>query len=365
MPFPLTSPTDLTRRMEALMETALRRVRPDAEPAAIARAVRSPRGVIAALIRVFALMLYEAHLHLRWWGDQYFPDTAEGEQLIRHAAISGIQRRPATRALGYAAVAGADGTDVPTGAILVGAASALYEVTAGATIAGGTATVTVRALEAGIGGNAPAGTRLSFRAPIEGLVPQEAVADASGLAGGAGIETLASLLARLLAEIREPAHGGAASDYPRWVQNTFAAVHVRTLPNWVGEGTVGVVVAMGTAAVPRAPTEAELEAIADHLETLRPVTAEVVLIPAELLDVDLTLTVVPDEVRVREAVAAAALTFFSRDADIGAPVYRSRLSEAISAAAGEYRHEMAVPAGNVTPTDVQLPVLGDITWSAP
>lgn len=362
MPFPLPTPAQLTRRGEALLEAALRKRRPDVSPAAISRAVRDPNSMAAALIRMTVTMMYEAHLHLRWWGDQYFPDTAELEQLQRHASIWGITRRAATRALGYATVAGVDGTPVPVDAVLVGAASQLYLVTEGAIVAGGVATITVRAAEAGTAGNVASGTRLSFQVDIPGLSPQEAVVDAGGLAGGAAIESPASLLARLLVEIREPAHGGAKNDYRRWVQNAFAAAHVAPLPNWVGEGTVGVVVAMGTAAEPRAPNPAELEAMAEHLESLRPVTAEVVMIPADLLEVDITLAVDPDETRVRTSVAAAIGTHFAADAGIGAPFYRSRLSEAISAASGEYRHQLTLPAADVLPSEVQLPVPGTITW---
>lgn len=364
MPFPLKTPADLTRRAEALMEAALRKARPNVDPAAISRSVRSPRGMIAATIRVMVMLVYELHLHLRWWGDQLFPDTAEAEYLERHASIWGVTRRPATRAIGYATVAGANGATVPVDAVLVGAGGLLYTVTAGATIVAGTATITVRALDAGADGNAAADTRLSFQTDIDGLNPQEAVVDADGLTGGAAIESLASLLARLLAEIREPAHGGAQGDYPKWVQNTFAAARVRTLPNWVGEGTVGVCVAMGTTALPRAPTPAELAAMAAHLEGLRPVTAEVIMVAVDLLAVPITLAVDPDETRVRQAVNASILTHFAADADIGARLYRSRLSEAISAASGEYRHELSVPAADVVPTDIQLPVPGALTWAA-
>lgn len=364
MPFPLPTPAQLTRRGEALLEAALRKRRPGVSPAAISRAVRDPNSMAAAIIRMTVTMMYEAHLHLRWWGDQYFPDTAEIELLLRHAAIWGITRRAATRALGYATVAGVEGAIVPVDAVLVGAGSQLYTVTEGATVVGGVATITVRAVDAGTSGNAGSGTRLSFQAAVDGISPQEAVVDAGGLAGGAAIESAASLLARLLAEIREPAHGGAKNDYPRWVQNTFAAAHVATLPNWVGEGTVGVVVAMGTAAEPRVPSPAEIEAMAVHLDGLRPVTAEVVLIPVDLLDVDITLAVDPDEARVRTAAAAAIGTHFAADAGIGAPFYRSRLGEAISAASGEYRHQLSLPATDVLPSEVQLPVPGAITWAA-
>ena len=365
MPFPLPSPTDILSRMEARAERAVLAAKPDASPAAVARMVRSPRGMFAILLRTCAMELYQAHLHLRWWGDQYFPDTAERAQLERHASVWGIQRRPATRAIGKASVVGATGTPVPAGAVLQGAGDSRYEVISAVTLAGGTATLDVRALDAGEAANAAAGLRLSFVTLVTGLDPQEAVVDAEGLAGGAEIENDASLLARLLVEIRAPAHGGASFDYRMWIQNAFPAVQVRCLPNWVGAGTVGVVVAMGTAAAPRVPITAELEAMAAHLKLLRPVTAELVMVPVALLAQPLTLVVDPYEATVRNAVAAAAAAFFAREALIGEKLYRSRLSEAISAASGEYRHEVTVPVANIAPSLTQLPTLGPITWVAP
>lgn len=365
MPFPLPTPAELTRRMEARLEAAIRAARPDASPAAVARAVRSPRGMLAILARVTAMELYEAHVHLRWWGDQYFPDTAESEQLARHASIWGIIRRPATFALGRATVAGAPGTIVPAGLQLQGA-GALYEVQSAVTVGGtGAAVLDVQATVAGPDGNAASGMPLSPITLVPGLDPQQAVVDGEGITGGTAIETDGSLRTRLLAEIRAPAHGGARFDYPRWVQNQYAAAQVRCEPNWVGLGTVGVIVAMGTAAAPRVPTSAELAAMAATLEDLRPVTAEVVLVPVVLLPVAHTIVVDPYEVAVTQAVEAAVRTFFAREAVIGEPLYRSRLSEAISAAAGEYRHELTTPAANVLPTPTQLPVPGTVTLHAP
>ncbi|MFG1466785.1 baseplate J/gp47 family protein [Xanthobacter sp. DSM 24535] len=366
MPFPLPSPAELIRRLEGRAEAAILRARPAAEPAAVARAVRSPRGMAAILLRVFAMELYEAHLHLRWWGDQYFPDTAEREKLERHASIWGVTRRPATPAIGLAVVTGTAGTLIPSGLRLQGAGSAVYEVLNPATVSdAGTATLSLRAIAAGIAGNAAAGLRLTPLALVTGLDPQEAVVDAEGLAGGAEIESDASLLQRLLAEIQEPAHGGARFDYPRWIQNKFPAVQVACIPNWVGAGTVGVVAAMGSAALPRPPTSTEIAAMAAELEIQRPVTAEVHVLAAALLPTPLTLMIDPYEARVRTAVEAARASFFAREATIGGRIYRSRLSEAISAAVGEYRHEIMSPTSDIIPARTELPVPGAISWVVP
>lgn len=366
MPFPLPTPDEILGRAEAEMEASLIRLRPDKDPDAIARAVRSPEGVIAAHLRTDSLGLYETHLHLRWWGDQYMPDTAERQALERHASVWGVYRRPATRAVGNAVFTGTAGTVVPAGMQLRTPAGAIVETLEPAAVSGsGSVTLGLRSVLGGTAGNAAGGATLAIVTALAGLDPQAATLDLDGLAGGAEEEKDESLLARFLETIREPGHGGAFFDYPNWVKNAFPASKVKTLPNWLGLGTVGVVVAMGTATVPVAPTPSELEAIAAHLETQRPVTAEVTVIPFVPKPVPFTITLEPDTQPNRAAVANALDDFFAREADIGERMPKSRISEAISAASGEYAHLLTVPAGDVVPAPQELPVRGAITWVAP
>lgn len=366
MPFPLPSPDEILGRAEVEMEAALIALRPDKDPAAIARAVRSEKGLIAAHLRTDALGLYEAHLHLRWWGEQYMPDTAEREALIRHASIWGIFMRPTTKAVGYAVFNGTPGLAVPVGLQMRTPGGGLVETTAGGVIAGGgTATLPLIATEGGTTANTVGGASLPIVTALAGLDPQTATLDAGGLAGGAEEESIESLLARLLAKIREPAHGGAAFDYPNWVFEAFAASKVKAISNWVGLGTVGVVIAMGTAIAPVVPSPAEIAAIAAHIETQRPVTAEVIVMAYVPKVQPYTIKLTPDTVANRAAVAAALDEYHAREAEIGGALPHSRISEAISAANGEYSHELQVPPGDVVCAPRELASRGAITWVAP
>lgn len=365
MPFPLPTPAQIAESQAAEMAAALKALRPDVSPAAIDRAVRSEKGLVAAHVRTDALSLYETHLHLRWWGDQYMPDTAEADQLVRHAAIWGVYRRAATRAVGYADVTGVPGTVVPAGLLFRTPSGAVVETAASGTIgAGGVLGIGLIAIEGGTAGNAPGGAVLPLITALSGLDPQSATLNLDGMAGGAEEETDASLLERLLKVIREPGHGGAAFDYPQWVQESFAAAKIATIPGWVGAGSVGVVVAMGTATEPRVPTGAELAAIAAHLEIVRPVTAEVHVVAYVPRVQAFTITVSPDTVANRAAVEAALIEHFAREAEIGVTMPFSRLSEAISAANGEYSHRLTNPPANIVPERDELPVLGAITWES-
>jgi len=366
MPFPIPTPEELTRRQEAYMEAALiayvEKNNLNVSPQAISRAVRSPVGVLSAIIRNNALTLYENHLHLRWWGDQYFPDTAENEYLERHASIWGIFRRPATKAVGYAVFSGTTGTVIPaefemttpSGEIVMTQEAETIDDTA-------TVMIAVMAQNAGIEANTAPDSILKSVSVLSGL--EHIVLDKEGLNGGTLVETDTSLRERVIEKIRQPAHGGASFDYPVWIQNSFPAAKVAVVSSWTGLGSVGVIVAMGSKTIPRIPTEAELQAMQTYINTVKPVTAEVYVRPVILTEQPLEIELSPDTSTVRRSVSSAVSTFFARESEIGGILYYSRLSEAISSATGEYSHRLIKPAQNMTLPRQELAVPGDITWS--
>jgi uncharacterized phage protein gp47/JayE len=365
MPFPLPTPDELAESQAAEMAAALKALRPEVSPVAIDRAVRSEKGLVAAHVRTDALGLYGTHLHLRWWGDQYMPDTAEAEHLIRHASIWGVYQREATRAVGYAAFTGTPGLAVPTGLQLRTPGGGLVETSeAGVLDGAGEATLALIATEGGTAANTAGGATLPIVTALAGLDPQAATLDADGLSGGTAEEDDVSLLERLLAVIREPGHGGAEFDYPNWVRSAFAASKVKAIGGWTGAGSVGVVVAMGTALAPEEPSPAEIAAIAAHLEGLRPVTAEVHVVSYLPLVVPFTLAITPDTLANRAAAQAALDDHFAREARIGTGMPLSRISEAISAANGEYAHRIEEPAAAIAPEPRELPIRGAVTWEA-
>lgn len=356
MTWPLPTPTEIAERLAAGVETALET--PDRRVDA-----RSPNSVLSVLTRVFALGMFETWLYQRALAEDLMPDTARAEALERHANVWGVSRLPAAVAVGSVTFAGADGTVVPAGTEMVATGGQVVLTTAAATIASGAATVAARAEAGGAAGNLVGGAVLQLTAPVAGLLPQSATVEAPGFAGGADMEDDEALRARLLARIRQRPHGGAAFDYEDWARAASPDVaHVAVYGNWAGLGTVGVVVGMRG---PRAPTAPEVAAIDAYIQPLRPVTAVLSVVPAVTVPVDITLTLTPDTVATRAAVTAALETYFAKDARIGQPLARSRISEAISAAAGEYSHVLTLPAADLDFADTELPVLGVITFEVP
>lgn len=351
------------------------------DPDAVSRAVRGATGVMAMILRAVALELRSVYAHIAWWVRQWFVDTADDETIIRrHADIWGIAPRPATRAVGTLTLIGTPGGAMAQGTELVASGGVTLVSDAAVTIGNdGTAAVPVTATTAGVAGNLEAGVRVSPQ-PALSFVDRVLVAD-GGLAGGADAESAQSLQQRTIAHIRQRPHGGAGFDYQRWLADAFAVHAVKVLPDWIGRGSVGVAVAMtdNASVFGRAPNATELEAMLAHLGApgsatgVRPVTAHIVMLAAVSQAQDLTIRLRPDNATTRQAVTEAWHVFLAslgdadddqNDGPIGARIELSRLSEALSAADGEYAHDLIAPVANVQLGDTAYAVPGALTFAA-
>ena len=228
MPFDRPTLADLDARLIADIQSRL----PGTDP--LLR-----RSFLGALVRGIAGGNHELYGFLQWIAMQAFIDTADGPELLRWAAIWGITPVAAVRATGTLTVTGTDGIVIPSGTVWRSGLSIDYESTAQATIASGTATVSVRALVAGAEGNAAVGVLVSLVSPIAGVVSQATVATA--LSGGADMETDASVRARLTQRIQDPPRGGTVADYKFWAESA----HPDVTRSWAsalasGLGTVTV-----------------------------------------------------------------------------------------------------------------------------
>ncbi|WP_024896821.1 baseplate J/gp47 family protein [Brucella rhizosphaerae] len=379
MPWPVNSAKTIAERIASAMEFSISLVKPLVDPLAISRAVRSARGMLAMIGRSVALEVREIHDHVAWWGRMYFVDTAEDEFVDRHANIWGIAARPATYAVGNIMVEGAAGAPLPTDLEIAGSDGTIFRTTALAVIpVGGSVIVPAKAVVAGPIGNLEAGIRLrTVNAFPE--INRITVAE-GGFAGGAVAETPAELAAAVMAYIRQRPHGGAGFDYPSWLRERFDVRAVKPETDWIGRGSVGVIVAMKNGTSARAPTEAEMEEQLAYLgepgstSGVRPVTAYVVIVPAKMRLIPITVRLRPDGVATRAAVEEAFAAFIAtigdesddqNDSPIGALIEPSRISEAISAASGEYAHDLMSPAAPFRLERDEYPLPGLVTFENP
>jgi len=319
------------------------------------------RSVLKVLARVFAGASHLLHGHLDWTARQVMVDTAEKEHLERWASIWGISRKAATFATGTVLLTGNDGAEIPSGTAIQRVDGTRYLTQATVLIAGGEAEVDVAAELSGTAGNEAAAVAVSLVSPISG-VASVAEVGADGIVGGEDPEEDEALRGRVLARMRAAPAGGAVHDYEAWALSVPGVTRVWVRPGWTGVGSVGVLFVRDDDE-DIIPTEDHVTEVEEAIEELRPVTADVVVLAPAALELDLTIDLSPDSAVVRAAVEASLRAFIKREAEPGGTLRRSRISEAISVAAGESHHTLTLPAADVVAGAGELVVLGDITWS--
>ena len=319
------------------------------------------REDLQVLARVLAGASHGLHGYIDWLSQQVIFDTAEAEFLERWASIWGVSRKPAAAAVGAVTLAGTTGTLVPAGTLLVRADGAEYETDADVTLAGGTAEPAITALVAGQDGNAAAASTLTIATPIAG-VSSTATVTAGALTGGADIETDDDLRARFLARLRQPPQGGADYDYIAWALEVPGVTRAWVYPAELGLGTVTVRFVRDDDAS-LIPDAAEVLAVQEHIDSVRPVTAQLTVVAPVAVPLNFTIDITPDTAAIRTAIEAELRDLLLREAEPGATILLSHIREAISLATGETDHILTAPAANVTHTTGQMATFGTITWA--
>ncbi len=234
------------------------------------------------------------------------------EYLDRRAEEHGLTRKPAVKATGQVTFTGTPGTVIPAGTQVstVGseAAPAIFFATkSDATIGtGGTVTVDIEAVEAGASGNVAAGTITMLAQPVAGVT---AVTNMAATSGGVDTEDDASLLARLLAKVRNPGTSGNKVDYINWALEVSGVGGVQVIPLWNGAGTVKVVL-LGT---DKKPAGADVvQAVQNYIaptpgtgEGKAPIGASVTVVAATAVAINVSATVVLIGTKTLQEVQAA------------------------------------------------------------
>ncbi|WP_288230802.1 baseplate J/gp47 family protein [uncultured Desulfovibrio sp.] len=319
------------------------------------------RRLLSVLARMDAGLAHGLYGYLDWLALQIMPDTAEREHLDRWASIWLERgRKPATKAQSYATYPGVDGTVLPSGTEMQRPDGVRYVALADAVARDDRVRVAVEAVEAGLTGNAAAGTPLQLIEPILGLEAQGA-ADGE-ITGGAEEESDTSLRTRLLDRIRNQPSGGAARDYVTWALSVPGVTRAWCYPGEMGRGSVTVRFVMDNTYADGIPHADDVARVKAFVDSVRPVTADVYVVAPVPHPIDLDLRISPDTPRVRVAVEEAAWAQLRREAEPGGLVVVSRLNEAISLADGEEDHTLLSPAANIQLPVGEMAVPGVISW---
>lgn len=325
-------------------------------------------NVLSVINRICAAMSAGEHMHLDWLARQIIPTTAEEEYLIEYCLYKGIVRKQATTASGYFTVTAAIDTTIPEGTVFEDSSSGLtYITTAEMSVKAGTADIAVQCEIEGADGNLSAGVSLSLTSAILGLQPTATV---KSMTGGADIEPLSRLLARLIYRVQNPPAGGAPHDYIRWATEVSGVTRAWCFERYLGGGSVGVAFACDDRE-DILPTDEDIDRVRAYITGHKneatgqfegmPANVELYVFAPQFQTVNFSIRLSPNTETLRQAVKKSLQAYLS-NAGVGALLYLSQIRATVSNTAGEVDNSVIYPATDVQLLSDNIPVLGDITW---
>lgn len=288
------------------------------------------------------------HQQATWTARQIFPDSADFEELKKHAATRDVYPKLATVAGSTVALTGTVNTVLPAASQVRHIASGKVLITTAPVTVGsdGTVSAPVTTSETGgaLNGIEGAATLTSPPLGIDGSCTL------SALKGGTDDETQESLLARYLDVLRNPPSGGSITDYRRWALSVGGVSTVLIIPKRRGGNAIDVVITSAGG-----PSSAEVIARCQaYIDSVAPAGADVWVFTPAVIDVDLMLRL--------------ALTSDYSLSDLQGPVesasagvigplmplealYRLRLTSAFSGLAGVIDLDLVEPSTNISASD--------------
>ena len=335
----------------------------DATPADIDK---RPGSITFDLTGPTAIEAETLYIELDTFSDKAFADTAYDEWLDKRAAEVDITRKPAVRASGYVTFTGEEGTPIPKGSEVStdGEAPIYFATTEDATITGGIATVAVEAKLAGASGNVGPGAIRLTTGNITGIT---SVTNAAEFDGGVDRESDDSLRKRYFERVRRPITSGNVYHYRQWALEVVGVRDVRVYPVWNGPLTVKVVVLADDGV----PSQALIDATKAHIESVRPIGADVTVVGAIDFGINVAATLYLIEGADLDAVKAeigAQIDEYFRELAFEDPIVRISAIQRIlldSPSVVDYANlTLNGGTGNIEITGDAIPVLRTVNFVA-
>ena len=348
MPFARPSLSDLVSRAFSDMKSKI----PGTDP--LLR--RSNERIIAA---VQAGLANELHGHMAWVAKQIFIDLADEETVLRRAGELGIERKSAQKASGTITITGTNGSTAPIDKQWQTGDGVVYKQTAAATIASGSASASVEAIEAGADGNQDTGVALSAVSATTGI-DSAAVVESPGLEGGLDIESIDELRVRIKQRRANPPKGGGPGDYVGWA---LEVPGVTRAWEFASVGAVEILFVLDNQSGSILPSAAKITEVLDYVSSVCPVTVDLSVGAPTLVSLDPDITITPDTADIRAAVEAELDDYILRRGEPGGLHYLSQINESIGLADGEEDHALNSPTADLQLNPKELLEVGTITWS--
>jgi uncharacterized phage protein gp47/JayE len=320
-------------------------------------------SVVYDLLAPAAAELAQAYIEMDNVLNLGFADTTYGEYLDRRAAEQGLTRKAAVKAAGQVTFSGPDGTVIPVGTrVSTEGENPIYFVTtAEGTITSGSVTVDAEAEVGGVDGNVDAGKITVVLGDLSGVVT---VTNAQPFAGGINEETDEELLARYKEHVTRPITSGNKFQYEAWAKEIAGIADARCYPLWNGNGTVKVVVVNSEK---RSPSASVIQAVADYIETVRTVGADVTVVGVTEVPINVSAMItLANGVTLADAEAdirARITEYFKQIAFYETTVRYTAIGNAILDAKGVIDYANLTVNGSVTNVilnDDEVPILGAV-----
>ena len=326
----------------------------------------SGSGDLAVRMYAAAAQIHALYVQGDWVARQCFPQSAQGEYLDLHAALRGVERRPAVQAQGvlrfFSDTPAAGDWAIPAGTVCLTAGLERYEtVEDGVLPAGAVQTdVRARAVEPGAAGNTGPGSVIMMAVAPVGM---NRCTNPAAFSGGLDTEDDESLRERVLETYRRLPNGANAAYYRQEAMSFEQVVEASVIPRARGIGTVDVVVATASGS----PDQALLEALAAYFEERREIAVDVQVRAPVLKTVPVAVRVAPAAGYTAQEAKLAAETAIRSWFDgrlLGQSVLRAKLGALMFAAAAVANCAVDAPAADVAGVAGTLPVLGTLTVTA-
>ncbi|MDT8844805.1 baseplate J/gp47 family protein [Vibrio parahaemolyticus] len=325
-------------------------------------------GIEQALNSAVSGSIRDLYDYQTWIVRQIIPSTeSEDQTIIDTARYEGVIQKLASNASGSVSFSGS--APIPVDTVMTHSDGRLYRVTLSNAPSGGSVTVDVEAEEAGAAGNLAQGETLTLVSTVPGVQPN-GISD--GITGGADVESVSSVLERLLFRKRNPPMGGAVHDYVAWCREVPGVSRAWAEDNYQGPATVGFAFVFDDR-VDILPTYQEQVAMADYIyrhsdpatgtDVGRPGGIEAVYIPLQLKTTDMNILISPDTAELRQSVRTSIEGYF-RTLSPGSTLLLSSVRTAIGSTTGIADYTLDLDQ-DVPALENELHELGVITWGTP
>lgn len=295
---------------------------------------------------------------------QVFPQSAEGEYIVKHGQTYNFPRKMATRATGCITIPAVAGSVLPAGTVFKRSDGATYTSDQEATATtGGICSVQITAENVGKDANAVAGTIISFLSPIAGFEAKGTV-DSSGLTGGTDIEDMADYLDRLMFYLQNPPTGGSKTDYETWALEVPGVTRAWCSPTESGAGTVTLRFMMDETYDNGIPLPGDVQRVKKHIETKQPATATVYVVAPIPDTLDVVFESIDPATTDAKAAVQSKLKSLVQSSSIkpSGTLRLSKLRAAISNATGNEDFVLSAPTADIVSATGHITVLGTITY---